>query len=237
MLFARISLAIHEVPAHNGNHIFVFAALTIHVSLYRPTDFYLGDCMNRRVSIFTMTVLGFALLGLITVNSIAAYGQAISGNLVGTVIDSSSAVLSNASVEATKIDTGVTATAKTNATGGYRFENLPVGAYKVTVKSSGFKTAVQQVDVVLNQTGTLNITLTPGGTSEVVEVSGVAATIDTTSPQLQTTYDERFSKDLGITSAGGTGAGVLNLSLLSPGVTQSSSLGIGAGPSVGGQRP
>src|SRR5204863_412944 len=112
-----------------------------------------------------------------------------------------------------------------------------VGAYKVTVKSSGFKTAVQQVDVVLNQTGTLNITLTPGGTSEVVEVSGVAATIDTTSPQLQTTYDERFSKDLGITSAGGTGAGVLNLSLLSPGVTQSSSLGIGAGPSVGGQRP
>ncbi|HEY6181375.1 MAG TPA: carboxypeptidase regulatory-like domain-containing protein [Terriglobales bacterium] len=193
--------------------------------------------MNRRVPIFALTVLSLTLIGLITVSSTAAYGQAISGNLVGTVMDSSSAVLSNASVEATKIDTGVTSTTKTNNTGAYRFENLPVGAYKVTVKSSGFKTAAQQVDVVLNQTGTLNVTLSPGGTSEVVEVSGVAATIDTTSPQLQSTYDERFSQDLGITSAGGTGAGVLNLSLLSPGVTQSSSLGIGAGPSVGGQRP
>src|SRR6185369_7437961 len=101
----------------------------------------------------------------------------------------------------------------------------------------GFSSIVQQVDVVLNKTGTLNATLTPGATSETIEVSGVAATIDTSSAQIQTNYDARFSQDLGITSAGGTGAGVLNLSLLSPGVTQSSSLGLGAGPSVGGQRP
>ena len=37
-----------------------------------------------------------------------------------------------------------------------------------------------------------------GATSETIEVSGVAATIDTTSAQLQTTYDSRFSQDLGI---------------------------------------
>jgi len=184
-----------------------------------------------------MTVLWLTSLGLMTMNSTVAYGQAISGNLVGTVTDSSSAVVSDASIEITKIDTGATTRAKTNSTGAYRFDNLPVGAYKLSVKSSGFKTSVQQVDVVLNQTGTLNVTLTPGGTSEIVEVSGVAPTIDTTSPQLQSTFDERFSQDLGITSAGGTGAGVLNLSLLSPGVTQSSGLGIGVGPSVGGQRP
>jgi hypothetical protein len=91
--------------------------------------------------------------------------------------------------------------------------------------------------VALNQTGTLNITLIPGGTSEVVEVTSVASPIDTTSAQMQATYDARFSQDLGVTSAGGLGSGVLNLSLLSPGVTQVSSLGIGVGPSVGGQRP
>ena len=194
--------------------------------------------MNRRPStLFTVAISSFISLGLIMASSIAVYGQAISGNIVGTVMDSSSAVVSNASVEITKIDTGVSTRTKTTATGAYRFENLPVGAYKLTVKNSGFKTSVQQVDVVLNQTGTLNVTLTPGGTSEVVEVSGVAATIDTTSPQLQTTYDEKFAQDLGVTSAGGLGAGVLNLSLLSPGVAQSSGLGIGVGPSVGGQRP
>jgi len=193
--------------------------------------------MNRRISMFKALAFGFALLGLIAASSGGAYGQAISGSLVGTVIDSSAAVVTNASVEATKIDTGVTTTTTTGATGAYRFENLPVGTYRIIVRSSGFKTSVQQVDVVLNQTGTLNVTLALGPTNETIEVSGVAATLDTTSAQLQSTYDERFSQDLGITSAGGIGAGVLNLSLLSPGVAQASSLGIGVGPSVGGQRP
>ena len=193
--------------------------------------------MNRYLSMLKTTAFGFVLLVLLAACSSAAYGQAISGNLVGTVIDSSSAVVANANVEATKIDTGITTTTTTGSTGAYRFENLPVGTYRISVKSDGFKTAIQQVDVVLNQTGTLNFTLALGATSETIEVSGVAATIDTTSAQMQTNYDTRFSQDLGITAAGGTGAGVLNLSLLSPGVTQSSSLGIGAGPSVGGQRP
>jgi hypothetical protein len=193
--------------------------------------------MNRYVSMLKAAAFGVTLLALIAVNSIDAYGQAISGNLVGTVIDSSTAVVANASVEAMKIDTGVVTTTSTSNTGAYRFENLPVGTYRIVVKNSGFKTAIQQVDVVLNQTGTLNFTLALGATSETIEVSGVAATIDTTSAQLQTNYDTRFSQDLGLTATGGTGAGVLNLSLLSPGVTQSSSLGLGVGPSVGGQRP
>ena len=193
--------------------------------------------MNRRISMLSAITFALVSLALILTSATGAFGQAISGNLVGTVLDSSSAVVTGATVAATKIDTGVTTTTITNSTGGYHFENLPVGTYRVTVTSRGFKTAIQQVDVVLNQTGTLNVTLTLGATSETIEVSGVAATIDTTSAQLQSTYDNRYSEDLGITSAGGLGAGVLNLSLLSPGVAQVSSLGIGVGPSVGGQRP
>src|SRR4030095_634619 len=115
----------------------------------RQFQFFRRACMNRRVSMVTTIVFGFALLGLITANSSVAYGQAISGSLVGTVIDSSSAVVPNASVEAIKIDTGVATTTKTSGTGAYRLENLPVGTYKITVKSSGFKKGVQQVDVVL----------------------------------------------------------------------------------------
>ncbi len=193
--------------------------------------------MSSAVSKFRIFSFVLALASLVALGSGLAYGQAISGSLVGTVVDSSSAVLTNATVEATNVGTGATATTQTNATGGYRFENLPVGTYRVSVKASGFRTVLQQVDVVLNQTGTLNVTLTPGAASETIEVSGVASVIDTTSAQLASSYNERFSQDLGITSAGGTGAGVLNLSLLSAGVSQSSSLGLGVGPSVGGQRP
>ena len=174
----------------------------------RVSHFKLGrECMNRCISMLKATAFGLALLGLIAVSSSGAYGQAISGNLVGTISDSSSAVVTNASVEATKIDTGITTTTASGNTGAYRFENLPAGTYRIVVKTTGFKTAVQQVEVVLNQTGTLNFTLALGSTSETIEVSGVAATIDTTSAQIQTNYDARFSQDLGITSTGGTGAG------------------------------
>jgi Carboxypeptidase regulatory-like domain len=193
--------------------------------------------MNRYVSMLKTIVFGFALLGLIAVSSRAAYGQAISGALVGTVVDSSGAAVAGASVSATNIATGAVTTTTTGGTGAYHLENFPVGSYRIAVAASGFRPVAQQVDIILNQTGTLNVTLTPGATSETIEVSGTAAVIDTTTAQLQSTYNDRLSQDLGIASAGGTGAGVLNLSLLSPGVTQSSAMGAGSGPSVGGQRP
>jgi hypothetical protein len=193
--------------------------------------------MQSVVSKLRIFAFGLALLSLMALGSGLAFGQAISGSIVGTVVDSSAAVVTNASVEALNVGTGAVITTKTGGTGAYRFENLPVGTYRVTVKASGFKTVTQQVDVVLNQTGTLNVTLAPGASSETIEVSGSATVIDTSSAQLSSSYDQRFSQDLGITSAGGTGAGVLNLSLLSPGVTQASAMGLGVGPSVGGQRP
>ena len=180
---------------------------------------------------------GLALLALVAVSSSGAYAQAISGDLVGTVVDSSGAAVPSATVNAANLATGIVTTTRSNGTGGYRLENLPVGSYRITFIAEGFRPIVQQVEVVLNKTGTLNATLTPGATSETIEVSGVAAVIDTTTAQLQSTYNDRLSQDLGIASAGGLGAGVLNLSLLSPGVSQASSLGTGSGPSVGGQRP
>ncbi len=193
--------------------------------------------MQSVVSKLKVFAFGLALLSLMALGSGLAFGQAISGSIVGTVVDSSAAVVTNASVEALNVGTGATVTTITGGTGGYRFENLPVGTYRITVKASGFKAVTQQVDVVLNTTGTLNVTLSPGAATETIEVSGTAAILDTSSAQISSSYNERYSKDLGITSAGGVGAGVLNLSLLSPGVTQSSALGLGTGPSVGGQRP
>ena len=193
--------------------------------------------MQSVVSKLKIFAFGLALLSLMALGTGLAFGQAISGSIVGTVVDSSAAVVTNASVEALNVGTGATVTTRTGGTGGYRLENLPVGTYRVTVKASGFKAVTQQVDVVLNQTGTLNVTLSPGAATETIEVSGTAAILDTSSAQISSSYNERYSQDLGITSAGGVGAGVLNLSLLSPGVAQASSMGLGTGPSVGGQRP
>jgi len=179
---------------------------------------------------------GFALFGLLVIGAGFAYGQAIDGNVVGTVLDSQGAVIVGVQISATNVATSVTAVTKTNSSGEYRFDNLEVGTYRITAKMTGFKTISEQVDIELNKTATRNLSLTPGATSETIEVSGTPPTIDTTTSQLQSTYEQKELQDLPIASSG-TGSGVLSLSLLEAGVGSTGGLGAGSGPSVGGQRP
>ncbi len=91
--------------------------------------------MNRYISMCKATALGLALLGLIAVSSSGAYGQAISGDLVGTIVDSSGAAVATATVNATNIATGVVTTTRTNGTGGYHLENLLLGSYRIAVSA------------------------------------------------------------------------------------------------------
>lgn len=180
----------------------------------------------------------FLCIAFGTFTSGSAFGQAISGNLTGNVTDPSGAAVNQANVEATNTDTGQTVTTKTSGAGQYLFSNLPVGAYKIAVTAQGFKsTTLTNIPVELNRTGTANVKLDVGSSSTTVEVSGTPPPVDTTSAQLGSTYDAVLSQNLGITAAGGLGAGALNLSLLSPGVTNANAMGLGMGPSVGGQRP
>jgi len=193
--------------------------------------------MKQGVRYFKSLRVLSLMFSLMTLCAGIAFSQAISGNLVGTVTDPTGAVVANAEVTATNVGTSASAVTHSNSTGEYRFDNLPVGTYRITVKAAGFRTFVEQADVVLNKTGTRNASMIPGAASETVEVSGAAPAIDTTTAQLESSFDPQYSQDLGLTSAGGAGAGVLNLSLLTPGVTNGSSMGDGVGPSVGGQRP
>jgi hypothetical protein len=187
----------------------------------------------RKLTLLSLT-FGLALTILLTPANVVA--QAISGNVVGTVVDSTGAAVAGAEVIGNNTATGVSSTSKTNDTGQYRFENLPIGSYRFTVKASGFRTTTESADVELNRTGTVNITLTPGAASETVEVSGEAPIIDTTTAQVTTNYDERSVSDLPGVSTNGFGIGVLNLSLYSAGVGSNGGVGAGTGPSVGGQR-
>src|SRR5436309_4798298 len=177
--------------------------------------------------VFAVVALSFTL----------ANGQAIDGNIVGTVVDAQGAAVVGANVSATNVATGVSATTKSGSTGEYRFEHLPAGTYTVGVKMTGFKSVSEQVAVELNRTGTRNITLVPGAASETIEVSGVAAALDTTTPQIQTTYNALQIEDSPMTGGGNRGSGVINLSLLDAGVTPSGGIGLGTGPSISGQRP
>ncbi len=170
-------------------------------------------------------------------SSSLAFAQAVSGDITGAVLDTTGAAIPNAKVVASSDATGVQTTAETNSIGVYRFSNLEIGKYTLSGSASGFATArLQNVDVTLNQVSTANLTLPLATSSTTVEVTSSAVSIDTTTAQLQATFDSKEVLDLPATG-NNAGAGVYNLALLGAGVSSSGGIGQGFGPAVAGQRP
>src|SRR6267143_4460153 len=94
-------------------------------------------------------VIAFAVfLTFMVFSACAAFGQAITGTLLGTVLDSSGGSIVGAEVTATNMDTGVSRTTTTGQEGYYSVPNLPSGRYSVTVKFAGFKTATSQNNII-----------------------------------------------------------------------------------------
>ena len=113
----------------------------------------------------TALLLGIMLLGF----SAPVVGQAVNATLLGTVTDSSSAVVAGAKVTITEMNTGVKREAATNDSGNYEFPNLPPGRYEVAVNQQGFKRAVRSnVDVLVNADVRVNLELQPGTASETI---------------------------------------------------------------------
>ena len=162
--------------------------------------------------------------------------QTNSGALVGVVRDPSGAVIPNTTVNATNEATGVLYTGKTNANGEYRISNLPEGSYGLRTAIAGFTpVAIKGVAVSSTIVSTQDIVLSIGQGTTTVEVQSEAnVSIDTTTAQISTTFSLKEVQDL---PSATIGLGVLNLSLLSPGVVSSGGIGAGTGPAISGQRP
>ena len=110
-----------------------------------------------------------------------------------------------------------------HSAGEYRIVNLPAGTYTVVVTAAGFsKAELKGLQIELNVTATANVTLQIGKSVETVEVTANAVTIDTTTAQLQNTFETQQMMDLPNASSG---SGVINLSLLAAGVATSGGVG------------
>ena len=183
----------------------------------------------------TTSLLAIVLAALLGIACLPGYAQLVSGNLTGTVYDATGATVPSATVVAHNDATGVDATTNSLAAGEYRITNLPAGTYTLSVIAAGFsKAELKGVQIELNVTATANVTLQVGKSVETVEVTANAVVIDTTTAQIQNTFESQEMMDLPNAS---TGSGVINLSLLAAGVSTSGGVGVGMGPSVGGQRP
>ena len=109
-----------------------------------------------------------------------AHSQAVNATLVGTVTDSSGAVVPNAKVTVSEISTNVSRSGLTNERGNYTFPNVVPGNYSVQAQLTGFKTETRKsITVLIDTTARVYFQLQPGNVSETVEVTGAP-------PQLQT---------------------------------------------------
>jgi carboxypeptidase family protein len=138
--------------------------------------------------------------------------QAI-GSIRGTVVDSSEAVVSGASVVAVNTATTVSRTEVTNQDGIFVFPDLPIGAYQLQISRPGFQTQKRDGIVLLTgQTLDLHISLTVGSETQSVEVTSAAPLIQTASSSIQASVDQKQMQDLPL-----NGRNPLQLTTLTPG--------------------
>lgn len=156
------------------------------------------------------------LLVFLLSSSIAALGQT-TGTISGTVTDEKGAVIPNATVTARNVDRNISRTLQTGSEGTYRFENLPVGPYEVTVEAAGFAKYVQSgITLILNQKAVVDVSMKAGGVQEVVNVTENAALINTSNAEVSTQFDSRRLSELPL----GPTRNVLGVALSAPGVSQ-----------------
>ncbi|HXZ82081.1 MAG TPA: TonB-dependent receptor [Terriglobales bacterium] len=127
----------------------------------------------------------------------SAFAQVTTGQINGTLVDPSGAVVTGATVSATEVETGFTRSTQTNSTGNYGLVALPPGHYNLKTEAKGFATLEQKnIEIIVGQALTLNFTLRTGTSTEVVEVSGEAPLIETSRSDIGGSVSPQEVRDL-----------------------------------------
>src|SRR5215472_7312137 len=146
---------------------------------------------------------------------ITAHAQAVSGNIFGTVLDPSGAVITGADVTLLNTGTSVTRTTTTNASGNYSATDLAPGTYQVTITKTGFSKFVQQnVTVAVAQSTRVDAQLQVGQETQQVTVTEAPPGVETDRAEVQSQMSQRQIQDLPVLNRNFT-----NLTLLVPGAT------------------
>jgi hypothetical protein len=177
------------------------------VKTFYPTidrqNFAGGSALKKQLLVRRFWTL--LLLGLLA--PMASLAQSVHGTLAGVVSDTTGAVLAGAKVSIVNTGTGTTYSTTTTSVGLYRFEDIALGEYDVTVTAPGFKKAVEKgVLVQIATVSSRDITLQPGAATESVTVSAEGLAIQAQSSDIGGVISEKEMEDLPIALATGVGA-------------------------------
>ena len=140
--------------------------------------------------------------------------QTATGSILGTVTDTTGAIVPNALIEVLNQDTGFKRSMSTDNAGGYDFVTLLPGRYSITAAAAGFKT-VHAKDIVLEveQRARVDIELSVGATNETVSVTGRAPLINTEDASLGQVVEQQQVVNMPL-----NGRSFMELTTLVPGV-------------------
>ena len=165
--------------------------------------------MNRLRSwlLLTLCVAGLLLVPM--------YGQKTAGTITGVVSDPSGAVVANAPVTVTNVDTGLTRTTSTDTQGLYTFPELQPGTYRLNVKAANFKESVtNNVELHVSSIANVNVKLELGAATEQIEVNANTIQVQTDSAALGDVVDSTQVKELPL-----NGRSFVQLTQMVPGVS------------------
>src|SRR5216683_4582900 len=156
-----------------------------------------GDPMQKHIK--TLLLMAIAVF---LVCSVASEAQTITGSVNGTVTDPSGAVIPNATVTATNVDTGVATPTTTNSDGIYNIRFLQIGNYKVTIEAPGFAVATFGPFVLeTGQNAKVDAKLLLEGQVQKVAVEAeLVPLLNTENPTLATTLDSRAIDNIPLVS-------------------------------------
>src|ERR1700730_14787833 len=120
------------------------------------------------------------LVSLLFFITATGYAQVASASLSGTVLDQSSGAIAAAAVIAMQPTTAFTRSTVTDAHGNYVFDSLPIGAYTITARRSGFRDyEASGIILEVNQKARHDIRLTLGAAQDRITVTASVSPVDT----------------------------------------------------------
>jgi hypothetical protein len=143
-----------------------------------------------------------------------AIAQTVTGEIRGTVRDSSGGVLPGVTVTAVNADTGLKRAETTDVAGGFVFPSLPIGRYTIAAELEGFR-RTEKTGFTLDADAriTADLALAIGTVSETVTVEAVRGeTVNRTSGELARVVDGQTIRELAL-----SGRNYLELASLIPG--------------------
>ncbi len=139
-----------------------------------------------------LTGLVCVLLGVVT-----AWGQTGTGQISGTVQDSSGGVIVGATVRVMSERTEGSRTATTSNSGTFVVPSLPAGPYTVEIESKGFRTyVIKNLEVTVGADHPMRVTLEPGPVTSTVTVSETALQVQTTEASVSSLVDGKTLSQL-----------------------------------------